>query len=35
MNDLAAGQIDLMCDQTTNTTSQIEGADQGLRSDDA
>ncbi len=24
MNDLAAGQIDLMCDQTTNTTSQIE-----------
>jgi tripartite-type tricarboxylate transporter receptor subunit TctC len=24
MNDLAAGQIDLMCDQTTNTTTQIE-----------
>jgi tripartite-type tricarboxylate transporter receptor subunit TctC len=25
MNDLMGGQIDLMCDQTTNTTSQIEG----------
>lgn len=25
MNDLLGGQIDLMCDQTTNTTSQIEG----------
>jgi tripartite-type tricarboxylate transporter receptor subunit TctC len=24
MNDLLGGQIDLMCDQTTNTTSQIE-----------
>ena len=24
MNDLMGGQIDLMCDQTTNTTSQIE-----------
>ena len=25
LTDLAGGQIDLMCDQTTNTTSQIEG----------
>ena len=25
MTDLLGGQIDLMCDQTTNTTSQIEG----------
>ena len=25
MNDLIAGQVDVMCDQTTNTTSQIEG----------
>jgi tripartite-type tricarboxylate transporter receptor subunit TctC len=25
MNDLLGGQVDLMCDQTTNTTSQIEG----------
>jgi tripartite-type tricarboxylate transporter receptor subunit TctC len=25
MNDLTAGQIDLMCDQTTNTTQQIKG----------
>ena len=25
MNDLMGGQIDIMCDQTTNTTSQIEG----------
>jgi tripartite-type tricarboxylate transporter receptor subunit TctC len=25
MNDLTAGQIDLMCDQTTNTTPQIKG----------
>ena len=25
MNDLMGGQIDLLCDQTTNTTSQIEG----------
>ena len=25
MTDLMGGQIDLMCDQTTNTTSQIEG----------
>jgi tripartite-type tricarboxylate transporter receptor subunit TctC len=25
MTDLVGGQIDLMCDQTTNTTSQIEG----------
>ena len=25
MSDLIGGQIDLMCDQTTNTTSQIEG----------
>ena len=24
MNDLIAGQVDVMCDQTTNTTSQIE-----------
>ena len=24
MNDLLGGQIDLMCDQTTNTTGQIE-----------
>jgi len=25
MTDLLGGQVDLMCDQTTNTTSQIEG----------
>lgn len=25
MNDLIGGQVDLMCDQTTNTTSQIRG----------
>ncbi|MGQ9724571.1 MAG: tripartite tricarboxylate transporter substrate-binding protein, partial [Tepidimonas sp.] len=25
MNDLIAGTIDVMCDQTTNTTQQIEG----------
>ena len=25
MNDLVSGQVDLMCDQTTNTTSQIKG----------
>jgi tripartite-type tricarboxylate transporter receptor subunit TctC len=25
MNDLLGGQVDIMCDQTTNTTSQIEG----------
>ncbi len=25
MNDLLGGQVDVMCDQTTNTTSQIEG----------
>ncbi|HLB14714.1 MAG TPA: tripartite tricarboxylate transporter substrate binding protein BugD [Burkholderiales bacterium] len=25
MNDLLGGQIDVMCDQTTNTTSQIKG----------
>lgn len=25
MNDLLGGQVDLMCDQTTNTTSQIKG----------
>src|SRR6266850_209264 len=25
MNDLLAGQVDFMCDQTTNTTSQIKG----------
>ena len=25
MNDLIAGQVDLMCDQTTNTTAQIRG----------
>ncbi|MDI4656733.1 tripartite tricarboxylate transporter substrate binding protein BugD [Xanthobacter autotrophicus] len=25
MNDLVGGQIDLMCDQTTNTTGQIKG----------
>lgn len=25
MNDLLGGQVDLMCDQTTNTTAQIEG----------
>jgi tripartite-type tricarboxylate transporter receptor subunit TctC len=25
MNDLLGGQIDIMCDQTTNTTSQIKG----------
>ena len=26
MTDLLGGQVDLMCDQTTNTTSQIEAA---------
>jgi tripartite-type tricarboxylate transporter receptor subunit TctC len=26
MNDLLGGQVDLMCDQTTNTTSQIKAA---------
>jgi tripartite-type tricarboxylate transporter receptor subunit TctC len=26
MNDLVGGQIDVMCDQTTNTTKQIKGA---------
>jgi hypothetical protein len=25
MNDLLGGQVDIMCDQTTNTTQQIEG----------
>jgi len=25
MNDLVGGQVDLLCDQTTNTTSQIKG----------
>ena len=25
MNDLLGGQVDFMCDQTTNTTSQIKG----------
>jgi tripartite-type tricarboxylate transporter receptor subunit TctC len=25
MNDLLGGQVDIMCDQTTNTTSQIKG----------
>ena len=25
MNDLLGGQVDIMCDQTTNTSSQIEG----------
>ena len=25
MNDLISGQVDIMCDQTTNTTSQIRG----------
>ena len=25
MNDLVGGQVDLMCDQTTNTTAQIKG----------
>jgi len=24
MNDLLGGQVDFMCDQTTNTTSQIK-----------
>ncbi|GGE52388.1 hypothetical protein GCM10007276_31730 [Agaricicola taiwanensis] len=27
MNDLLGGQIDLMCDQTTNTANQIKGGD--------
>ena len=32
MQELLAGRIDLMCDQTTSTTEQINGgADQGLR----
>ena len=36
MTDLLGGQVDIMCDQTTNTTSQIEGRQgQGLRRDDA
>lgn len=26
MNDLLGGQVDIMCDQTTNTTGQIKGA---------
>ena len=26
MNDLLGGQVDFMCDQTTNTTSQIKAA---------
>jgi tripartite-type tricarboxylate transporter receptor subunit TctC len=26
MTDLLGGQVDLMCDQTTNTTGQIEPA---------
>jgi len=26
MNDLLGGQVDFMCDQTTNTTGQIQGA---------
>jgi hypothetical protein len=30
MNALLGGQVDLMCDQTTNTTSQIERPRQGL-----
>ena len=35
MNDLLGGQVDFMCDQTTNTTSQIKaGKNQGLRRDD-
>jgi len=25
MNDILGGQVDIMCDQTTNTTAQIEG----------
>jgi tripartite-type tricarboxylate transporter receptor subunit TctC len=25
MTDVMAGQVDIMCDQTTNTTAQIEG----------
>jgi tripartite-type tricarboxylate transporter receptor subunit TctC len=25
MNDILGGQVDLMCDQTTNTTAQIDG----------
>src|SRR6185436_2763329 len=25
MNDLLGGQVDILCDQTTNTTGQIEG----------
>jgi tripartite-type tricarboxylate transporter receptor subunit TctC len=25
MTDLIGGQVDMMCDQTTNTTGQIEG----------
>jgi tripartite-type tricarboxylate transporter receptor subunit TctC len=25
MTDLLGGQVDIMCDQTTNTTAQIEG----------
>ena len=36
MNDLLGGQIDLMCDQTTNTTQPDQvGQDQGLRGHDA
>ena len=25
MNDLVSGQVDILCDQTTNTTEQIKG----------
>ena len=36
MNDLLGGQVDFMCDQTTNTTGQIKARQgQGLRGDDA
>jgi tripartite-type tricarboxylate transporter receptor subunit TctC len=31
MNDLLGGQVDLMCDQTTNTTGRSPPSDQGLR----
>jgi tripartite-type tricarboxylate transporter receptor subunit TctC len=35
MNDLLGGTLDLMCDQTTNTTSQIKGGQgQGFRGHD-
>ena len=34
MTDLLGGQVDIMCDQTTNTTGQIEiRQGQGLRGD--